>query len=52
MDREELYRQVAAILNIGIDDVRSFCMGGDESAYETLTPNELANQIIEYTGGE
>jgi hypothetical protein len=48
--KNSLFKKTAAILGITPEDVRLWCLGGEESALLIVTPEDLAKQIKESKG--
>lgn len=52
MTRFELFSETAEMLGTDTDFVNNFCLNGESIALDTITPRELAAQILEYHGGK
>lgn len=46
-DLSKLYNETASILGVPADDVRDYCIMGDDNALLVVTPQELACEMRE-----
>lgn len=50
MGKQEIIGEAAKLAGITFDEMDGFCAMADDDIFDTLTPNELKDQYMEYTG--